>query len=62
MLWQSKENKISLQQQTELQEAIDELWSLMQMPKMSCRRMKKAVHCGIVWKVKNSEGRDNGEL
>ena len=24
--------------------------------------MKKAVHCGIVWKVKNNEGRRSGVL
>ena len=29
---------------------------------MRCIRMKKTIHYGIIWKVKNSEGRDNGAL
>ena len=62
MQWKSKENKIRLQQKTELQEAIDELWNLMQIPKMSCSKIKKEIHGGIVWKVKNNEGRDSGAL
>jgi hypothetical protein len=32
------------------------------MPKESYNKMKKVIHHGIDWRVKNSEGRDNGEL
>ena len=60
--WHSEKNKICLQQQTELKSVIDELWELMQIPKQSYNRMKKAVHCGIIWKVKNDEGKDSGVL
>ena len=45
-----------------MQETTYELWDLIQIPKKSYIKMKKAFHCEIVWKVKNNEGRENGEL
>jgi hypothetical protein len=51
-----------LQQKTELQEAIDELWELMRIVKKSYNRGKKEVHCGVDWRVKNDEGKDSGVL
>ena len=34
----------------------------MQIPKKSYNRMKKEFHRGIIWKVKNDEGKDSGVL
>ena len=62
MCWQRTGNKIRLQQNIELQETIDELWHFMQITKKGYRKMKKEVHYGIVWKVKNSEVRSNEAL
>lgn len=48
-----------MQQKIELQEAIDELWELMRIVKKSYSRGKKSFHCGVDWRVKNDEGKDN---
>lgn len=61
MQWQSNEDQICFQQKIELEEAIDELWELMQIPKKSYNRVKQ-VHCGNVWRMKNDEGKNNGAL
>ena len=62
MCCQRTGNNIKLQQKIEWQETIDELWEFMQIPKKSQRKMKKAFHYGIVWKVKNCEGRSSKAL
>ena len=62
MCWQRTGNKIRLQQKIALQETIDELWEFVQIHKKSCSKMKKEIHYGIFWKVKNSEGRRNETL
>jgi len=62
VLCQSNENKVCFQQQTEWENAIDELWKLMQILKKSYNRMKKEIHYVYDWEVENSEGRDNGSL
>ena len=51
-----------MQQKTELQEVLDELWELMQIPEKNYSRVKQLIHCGGVWRMKNNEGKDSGAL
>jgi hypothetical protein len=60
--WQSNENKDYLQQETELQDEIDELWDLMQFSKGSYSRVKQTVQCEAELKVKNDEEKISGAL
>lgn len=62
MQWKSNKNKVCLQKKTELQEAIDELWELMQDPKKSYNRTKQVNHCKFEWRVNNYEIKDSGTL
>ena len=52
--WHHEEDKSCLQQQTELEKTIGELWELMQISKKSYSIMKKLVHREDVRKVKNN--------
>ena len=45
-----------------MQEAIDELWELMQVPKKIYSRTKQVIHCKVKWRVNNDEIKDSGTL
>jgi hypothetical protein len=62
MLWQRSEDQISLQQKSELEKAIAELWKLMQMPKERYNKIKQVIYCRNDWKVRNSESEGSRAL
>ena len=45
-----------------MQEVLDELWELMQIPEKNYNRVKQVIHCRVDWRMKNNEGKDSGAL
>lgn len=62
MQWQSNKINICYQYRIELQEANDELWDLMRVPKKTYNRYKQVIHCKVGWRVNNVEGKDSRAL